>query len=101
MNNVRIDLAFDNNLGERVSWCSTDLLPFNFDFNKNKIDFKIINFPLSPGEYSITLFSSVNNEISDWIQSCHVFQVMEKDYYQSGKLPIFKEVDVLLDFKII
>jgi lipopolysaccharide transport system ATP-binding protein len=101
MNNVRIDLAFDNNLDERVSWCSTDLLPFTFDFNKNKIDFKIMNFPLSPGEYSITLFSSVNNEISDWIQSCHFFQVMEKDYYQSGKLPTFKEVDVLLDFKII
>jgi lipopolysaccharide transport system ATP-binding protein len=101
MNNVRIDLALDNNLGERVSWCSTDLLPFNFDFTKNKIDFKIMNFPLSPGEYSITLFSSVNNEISDWIQSCHVFQVLEKDYYQSGKIPPFKEVDVLLDFKII
>ncbi|MFN5443158.1 MAG: ABC transporter ATP-binding protein [Crocinitomicaceae bacterium] len=101
MNNVRIDLALDNNLGERVSWCSTDLLPFNFDFTKNKIDFKIMNFPLSPGEYSITLFSSVNNEISDWIQSCQVFQVLEKDYYQSGKIPPFKEVDVLLDFKII
>ena len=98
--NVRIDLAFDNSFGERVSWCSTDLLSFDFDCKKNKIDFKIMNFPLSPGEYSITLFSSVNNDISDWLQRCHVFRVVEKDYYHSGKLPSFNEVDILLDFKI-
>jgi lipopolysaccharide transport system ATP-binding protein len=48
---------------------------------------KVERFPLSPGQYFITLFCSVNGSISDWVQQAAVLTVEAGDFFRSGRLP--------------
>jgi lipopolysaccharide transport system ATP-binding protein len=48
---------------------------------------RVSRFPLSPGQYYITLFCRVNGSISDWVQQAAVLTVEAGDFYRSGRLP--------------
>jgi lipopolysaccharide transport system ATP-binding protein len=48
---------------------------------------RIERFPLSPGQYFVTLFCTVNGSISDWVQQAAVLTVEAGDFYGSGRLP--------------
>jgi len=48
---------------------------------------RVSRFPLSPGQYYITLFCRVNGSISDWVQQAVVLTVEAGDFYRSGRLP--------------
>jgi lipopolysaccharide transport system ATP-binding protein len=48
---------------------------------------RVGRFPLSPGQYYITLFCSVNGSISDWVQQAAVLTVEAGDFFGSGRLP--------------
>jgi lipopolysaccharide transport system ATP-binding protein len=48
---------------------------------------RVERFPLSPGQYYITLFCSVNGSISDWVQQAAVLTVEAGDFFGSGRLP--------------
>jgi lipopolysaccharide transport system ATP-binding protein len=44
-------------------------------------------FPLSPGQYYITLFCRVNGIIADWVPQAAVLTVEPGDFYGTGRLP--------------
>jgi lipopolysaccharide transport system ATP-binding protein len=48
---------------------------------------RVERFPLSPGQYYITLFCSVSGSISDWVQQAAVLTVEAGDFFRSGRLP--------------
>jgi lipopolysaccharide transport system ATP-binding protein len=48
---------------------------------------RVEGFPLSPGQYYITLFCRVNGIIADWVQQATVLTVEPGDFYGTGRLP--------------
>jgi lipopolysaccharide transport system ATP-binding protein len=48
---------------------------------------RVARFPLSPGQYYITLFCRVNGIIADWVQQAAVLTVEPGDFYGTGRLP--------------
>lgn len=48
---------------------------------------RVDRFPLSPGQYFITLFCEVNGSISDWMQQAAVLTVEAGDFFGTGRLP--------------
>ena len=96
----RIDIGINNYLGDRVAWMSSDNIVQNFDINSGKVIFKISDSPLAPGEYTCNLYSEINNEVSDWLDSVLPFTVREKDYYRTGKLVPSNQGSILLNYKV-
>ncbi|MCO6500408.1 MAG: ATP-binding cassette domain-containing protein [Vicingus serpentipes] len=96
----RIDIGINNYLGDRVAWISSDTVENDFDITKNEISFTISKFPLAPGNYTCNIYSEINNEVSDWLEAVLSFTVVEKDYYNTGKLTPLNQGSILLDFKI-
>jgi lipopolysaccharide transport system ATP-binding protein len=94
----RIDIGINNYLGDRVAWMSSDNIVQNFDINSGKVIFKISDSPLAPGEYTCNLYSEINNEVSDWLDSVLPFTVREKDYYRTGKLVPSNQGSILLNY---
>jgi lipopolysaccharide transport system ATP-binding protein len=67
--------------------CSTQAIGFKIDIESlGEINCAIDKFPLTPGEYKINLFATVNGEIVDWIKDVMRFTVMEGDFFNTGKL---------------
>ena len=85
--NLQIDLGINDMYEQRISLLTTTIsnerIPHT---NNNKIVFEIKQFPIAPGSYNCTLFSTINGEITDWISNIMQFNVLEKDYYKSGKI---------------
>lgn len=53
-------------------------------------------FNLRSGIYVCNLFCSVNEDITDWLQSAFIINVEDGDYYQSGKLISRDQGDILI-----
>lgn len=47
----------------------------------------IPRLPLSPGHYTISVFSRVDSNIADWVQHAAVLEVLEGDYFRRGRVP--------------
>jgi lipopolysaccharide transport system ATP-binding protein len=100
INQYKIDLAINNYVGDRVSWMSTDLINSNLDINSKKIAFQINYLPFSPGEYTINIYAEINNDLADWLTEIMPFRIIEKDYYDSGKLVPPGQGNILLNYEI-
>jgi len=48
---------------------------------------RVERFPLSPGQYPITLFCRVNGIIADWVKQAALLTVEPGDFYGTGRLP--------------
>lgn len=55
-------------------------------------------FPLRSGSYDCSLFCSVDGEILDWLQNAFVIDVVDGDYYRTGKMIDRSQGDVLFDY---
>jgi len=87
IHNLQIDLGINDMYEQRISLLTTTISNERIpNTNNNKIVFEINQFPIAPGSYNCTLFSTINGEITDWISNIMQFNVLEKDYYKSGKI---------------
>lgn len=85
--NLQIDLGINDMYEQRISLLTTTLSNERIpNTTINKIVFEIKQFPIAPGSYNCTLFSTINGEITDWISNIMQFNVLEKDYYKCGKI---------------
>ena len=96
----RIDVGINDFMGDRVAWISTSNINNNFNITDNLIEFEIQKLPLAPGDYSCNIYSEINNEIADWLTEVLYFTIVEKDYYNSGKLIPKNQGSILLDYNI-
>ena len=94
----RIDIGINNFMGDRVAWLSSNVVISEFSIYSNSIEFLIKDLPLSPGDYTLNLFSEINNEIADWLTEVMPFTIIEKDYYKTGKLTLKNQGNILLNF---
>nr|WP_299202767.1 ABC transporter ATP-binding protein [uncultured Brumimicrobium sp.] len=95
----RIDIGINNSSGTRVAWISSSLLP-EMTLKSDKIIFTIENFNLSPGQYDLNVFCEVNKEIEDWIENVLPFEVLEFDYYNSGRIVPKGQGDLIFIFNV-
>ena len=83
-------LGIDDDYGQRIMHLNNEAsngLFTNVSQSANTIQIHIPRVPLKSGSYSFALYSTVNNEIADWIQEAGVFEVEAGDFYNTGKLP--------------
>ena len=87
---LQISIGVDDENGTRIthlSNASTNQVIESFKEGTFKMNVNIPVLPLKSGSYTLTLFSSVNSEVADWIQEATVLQVESGDFFKTGKLP--------------
>ncbi len=101
--NVLLGVGINNDLDQRLSFISNEIIDLKLDLEKketNYIDINISKFPFTIGIYSLTLFISINGIVADWIPNAFYFEVFEGDFYKSGKIVQSINGNTLLDFNI-
>jgi lipopolysaccharide transport system ATP-binding protein len=90
LRNVGIGVGINSEQGQRLLNLGTDLADENFDEWPLGVESVELRFPrvlLAPGRYEYTLYCSVNGEISDWVKSAGIFDVVASDFYGTGRMP--------------
>lgn len=90
LSNIIISLGIDDNMGQRIAHYNNEVTNQVFEKitkGKHLIDIATPKLPLKSGEYTFTLYCTVNGDIADWIQDAGSFTVESGDFYRSGKLP--------------
>lgn len=100
--NYRIDVGINNNLGDRVAWLSSSNINQNFNLlGESKLQFVVKNCPLSPGSYTCNIYSEINNNTADWLVNVMPFNVVEKDYYLTGRIVPPNQGNILLNYSMV
>ena len=60
----------------------------------------IHKLPLMPGTYFLTTFLGNQENIIDWVISAFKFNIIESDFYSTGRLQEKGHGDVLLDYDL-
>ena len=63
-----------------------------------RIGIRIPKFQIVPGRYTMTLFSTVRDDLADWIFGAITFDVQAGDYYGTGRLPEVNQGHFLPDY---
>ncbi len=86
--NCRASVTFYDGLGQALFNCSSELVirdPVTLP-SSGTIRCVIPELPLSQSQYVLTLFLQVNREIEDWIQNAIELNVIDGDFYGTGRL---------------
>jgi lipopolysaccharide transport system ATP-binding protein len=97
---LRCDLRIDDQLGQRIVWMSDYLVSKQQTENCKSIRFYIENLNLNKGEYYVTTYLELDGALSDHIQNGFSFEIIEGDFYGTGKQVPIIQSKVLMDFKI-
>jgi lipopolysaccharide transport system ATP-binding protein len=87
LTNCRVSVGIEDIFGNPLFLCDTrmfsseaqDLLP------SGSMRCVIPRLPLSQGQYRISLFLEVNREVEDWLNSAITLQVVDGDFFGSGR----------------
>jgi homopolymeric O-antigen transport system ATP-binding protein len=63
-----------------------------------RIGIRIPKFQIVPGRYTMTLYSTVRDDLADWIFGAITFEVQPGDYYGTGRLPEENQGHFLADY---
>lgn len=101
LTNVQIAFSVDNKDGVRIFQLWNELTGDSFAKipNKGKFICYIPDLPLVTGDYVFTIFTTVNNVISDWIINAAKFRVEDGNFYRSGKKQLPGQGDFLIRHK--
>ena len=86
--NCRVSVAFYDGLGQTLFNCSSELVirdPIDLPA-RGTLRCLIPQLPLSQNQYLLTLFLEVNREVEDWILNAIELDVVDGDFYGSGRL---------------
>lgn len=97
----RIDIGINNILDTRVTWLSTYMYSDHIELKDNCVCFKISKLLLNEGSYNVNLFSTVDNDLADWVKNVARFQVVFHDFYKNGRGLPEGQGYFITDFKII
>jgi lipopolysaccharide transport system ATP-binding protein len=89
INNIRVSIGIDDNQARRITVLGNDLSGQTISFQPNETKDVTIMIPENPfqaGFYYFTLFSSIENSISDWIINAGSFQVEQGDFFNTGRI---------------
>jgi lipopolysaccharide transport system ATP-binding protein len=96
---VRVELAVYGALAEPVFHCSNQTSGDEIDAIEAHGEYTctIRRLPLAPGRYTINVYCEVDGEVADWVQSAAVLDVIDGDYFGSGRLPSRAHGTVVVD----
>lgn len=86
--NCRAAVTFFDLLGQPLFNCSSELViqnPITLA-PQGELRCVIPQLPLSRGQYLLTLFLQVNREIEDWLENAIELEVIDGDFYGTGRL---------------
>jgi homopolymeric O-antigen transport system ATP-binding protein len=63
-----------------------------------RIGIRIPKFQVVPGRYTMTLYSTVRDDLADWVRGAITFEVQPGDYYGTGRLPAADQGQFLADY---
>ncbi|MCL5287194.1 MAG: ABC transporter ATP-binding protein [Acidobacteria bacterium] len=87
LQNCRVSVAVEDLYGQIFFVCSTEMVS-NETRNlppHGAVRCIIPRLPLSQGRYNLTLFIEVNREIEDWLPAATPLQVVDGDFFGSGR----------------
>jgi len=81
----RIDIGINNYQDIRVAWLSTFMYSDYLNLDEGQVTFQIERLALIPGTYNANLYCEVDGEVADWLGNVFAFEVVESDFYKSGR----------------
>ena len=97
-----VSVAIRDTTDEIICYFSSTLQRNDFEYIPYskiiRIGIRVPKFQLVPGRYSMTLFSSVRDDVADWIRGAITFEVQPGDYYGTGRLPEMGQGQFLPDY---
>ncbi len=89
ISDVHVAIGVHGMYDENLFHLSTDVRGYGFEEIPARGVFvcDIPHLCLQPGRYTFNIFATVNGNISDWIQSAGIIEVVHGDFFGSGKLP--------------
>ena len=96
---VRVDVAVYGALAEPVFHCSNEVSgdPITRVDKHGEFTCTIRKLPLAPGHYTLNVYCEVNGEVADWVQSAAFLEVIEGDYFGTGRLPSRAHGTIVVD----
>jgi lipopolysaccharide transport system ATP-binding protein len=84
---MSIDIFAQN--GQCMLMLNNEMVGVDFESvpGVGRLSCRVECFPLSPGQYPITLFCRANGIIVDWVQQAAMLTVEPGDFYGTGRLP--------------
>jgi lipopolysaccharide transport system ATP-binding protein len=104
LRNLRIALGIDNEMGQRVALLDTVLLGSDLSGilpGRGHVLVVVPKMALMPGRYRVTLYSTINGVIADWIKNAASFDVESGDYYGTGQLPEHGQGMFLMEHRFV
>lgn len=84
---VLVALGFNDNRGVRIFNVNNESSGNELIIDESGLIIcEIPALPLAKGVYLVTLFVSVNSEITDWVQDAFVVNVEDSDFFGTGKV---------------
>jgi lipopolysaccharide transport system ATP-binding protein len=101
LENCTFALSFNTPEGENKILLSSELLNKSFTFIKghNIIKCEIAKNPLQAGRYAVNMFLKDASDIIDWTQEAFAIEVVEGDFYGTGRMISNGNSSVLIDQK--
>jgi len=89
LRNLEISIELFATSGQCMLIMNSEMVGATFDSIPpfGRFTCRIERFPLSPGQYHLTLFCRVNGSIADWVQHAVLVIVEAGDFYGTGRLP--------------
>ena len=98
LQNVGVDLKIVKATGEDITALTTETAGYSFEElpGDGQIVCRIPSLPLLPGMYGVTLWGGVKGATADVVNRAADFEVVEGDFFGSGKLPKSRHGDFLI-----
>jgi lipopolysaccharide transport system ATP-binding protein len=100
LSKTRIDIGINDSREIRIGWLSTDIVNVESNRITDEIVFTIDHFNLAPGNYTCNLYCETDKEVNDWLEFQLPFEVITRDYYNTGKTLPVKQGNLLFNYNI-
>ncbi len=97
----RIDIGIRDLYDVSIAWLSSYIYQERIDLSKRCISFRIPQIHLNEGVYNINLYSTVDNEVADWVKNVSSINIFFGNYYKNGQTLPADQCPYVTDFKII
>jgi lipopolysaccharide transport system ATP-binding protein len=96
LNNVLIRLGIYDRFHQGLAWFSSEMIGTKFDAvnKKGKFICRIDKFPFTPNDYFIDIECRISGHQADWIEVAKKINVIEGDFYGTGRMPDWGVVTV-------
>ena len=104
LRNVQLSLGIDDEMGQRVGLLDSTLVGadiLRLSTGVGRVSVVITKMALMPGRYHLTLYSTVDGTIADWIKNAVVFDVEAGDFFGTGQLPPHGQGMFLLEHRFV